>query len=147
MDIEHRIKRLERTNHALWVLLLLTAGIWTASHARAANKGPDIIANSIRTKSLYVTNPYGKQGVQLEVGDSGIVSLTITDPNGKQSIALLSDPSGRPIMCLYFQGKCRLALGDVYRGDSRELNLQLRGGDGQIVWMPDARNPAPSVAK
>jgi hypothetical protein len=147
MDIERRIKRLEYTNRVLWTLFLLTFGILSTNYAGAANKRTDITANSIKTSSLFVANRYGKQGVHIEAGDSGLVSLTITDANGKQSVALLSDPSGRPMVCLSYGGKCRLALGDVYRGDNRELNFQLRDKQGKIIWMPDALNPAPSASR
>ncbi len=147
MDIESRIKRLERTNRALWAMLFILVVIAFTGYAGAASKGQDITANTIRTKSLTVTNRYGKQGLQIETGDSGMVSLTITDASGKQSIGILSDSSGRPQVCLSYGGKCRLALGDVYRGDGREVNVQLRDQQGQNVWMPDARNPAPSLSR
>jgi hypothetical protein len=145
MDIEARLKRLERTNRLLLLLLAIAAiTFWrTASslHVDAAPQPGDIVASSIETRSLAVVNPTGKQGVKIAVGDDGMVSLEMTDVNGRESIGLLSDPDGKPSVCLAYRNVCRVVIGDVYRGSQREISVQLRSRDGKPIWMPAAPNP------
>jgi len=140
MNFESRLKRLEWTNRFLLVLLPI---VWCAaiSHVNADSRPRKIVADSIETGSLAVVNPTGKQGVKIEVGDSGMVSLEMTDVTGKESIGLLSVPSGEPSICLAYEGKCRVVIGDVYRENQRELSVQLRDKAGSAVWMPGTANP------
>jgi hypothetical protein len=143
MDIEQRLKRLERTNRLLLLLLAIAAiTLWctTGGHVNAAQRPANIVANSIETRSLAVVNPTGKQGVKIEVGDDGMVSVEMTDVNGKESIGLLSDPSGKPSICLAYQSVCRVVIGDVYRASQRELSVQLRDNAGDPIWMPAIQN-------
>jgi hypothetical protein len=144
MDIEKRLKRLERTNRLLLLLLVITAiTFWCTAgrNVNAAQQPVNIVANSIETHSLAVVNPTGKQGVKIAVGDDGMVSLEMTDVNGKESIGLLSDPSGKPSICLAYQNVCRVVIGDVYRANQRELSVQLRNSAGDPIWMPATQNP------
>jgi hypothetical protein len=114
------------------------------SHVSADSRPRNIVADSVETRSLAVINPTGKQGVKIAVGDSGMVSLEMTDVNGKESIGLLSTSSGEPVICLAYNGKCRVVIGDVYRGNQREFSVQLRDKAGNAVWMPEAGNPVKS---
>jgi len=116
-------------------------------HVDAAGHSRKIVAESIETRSLAVVSPYGKQRLTIDVGDSGMVGLGINDVNGKESISLLSAPSGEPSICLAYEGRCRVVIGDVYRGNQREFSVQLRDKAGNPVWMPDTANPVTSSAQ
>lgn len=143
MDFEARLKRLERTNRLLLLSLAIAAiALWcTAStHVSAAQHPADIVANSIQAHSISVVNPTGKQGVKIEVGDDGMVSIAMTDVRGKQTISLLSDPDGKPSICLAYRNVCRVVVGDVYRENRREFSIQLRNNAGNSVWMPATAN-------
>ncbi len=150
MDFETRITRLERTNRLLLLLLAATAiTFWcTAStHVSAAQHPADIVANSIQAHSISVINPTGKQGVKIEVGDDGMVSIAMTDVRGKQTISLLSDPDGKPSICLAYRDVCRVVIGDVYRENQREFSVQLRNNAGNSVWMPASANPRATIER
>ena len=79
MDIETRLRRLELTNRLLLTLLLLIAVYSTIGKVNAEGHPRRIIADSVETHSLSVVNPYGKQGVTIDVGDSGMVGLGFSD--------------------------------------------------------------------
>lgn len=140
MNVEDRITRLERTNRLLWLSLFGSIGVLIICGATLPYRG-DIVAKSIKTRSLYVSNPYGKQGLQVEVGDTGMVDLTITDPHGAQTIAIGTEANGTPSICLSSAKHCRVTIGDAYRGNSREMTFQLLDQKNRIVWMPPKRNP------
>ena len=117
-------------------------GYVTINKANAEAHPRKIIADSVETHSLSVVNPYGKQGVEIHVGDTGFVTLDMLDTQGRESISLLTTPSPEPSICLGYKGKCRIAIGDVYRGDQRQMSIQLRAKDGKtVVWMPETTNP------
>lgn len=145
MDIETRLKRVERTNRLLLLLVAIAAiAFWSVAsggNVNAAQQPVNIVANSIKTRSLDVVNPTGRQGVKIAVGDDGMVSLEMTDVNGKESIGLLSDPDGKPSICLAYRNVCRVVIGDVYRGNQREMSVQLRNRDAHPIWMPTTPNP------
>lgn len=145
MDIESRLQALERTNRLLLLLLAMTvAMLWStasSSHVSAAQHPEDIVASSIEARSLAVVNPTGKQGVKISVGDDGMVSIAMTDVSGKGTIGLLSDPDGKPSICLAYRNVCRVVIGDAYRGNQRELSVQLRDEAGNPVWTPTTPNP------
>lgn len=154
MDIETRLRRLERTNRFLLLLLIIAIGIawysaWTAnSHVSAAQHPANIVANSIETRSLSVVNPTGKQGLYVSVGDDGIVTLLITDAKGEETIGLGSvNTVGEPSICLAYRNVCRVVIGDVYRGNQREFSVQLRDKDGNPVWMPATENPVAAAPR
>ncbi len=150
MEIENRIKRLERTNGLLMLLLAITAiAFWCNASRRvsAAQHPEDIVANSIETRSLAVVNPTGKQGVKIAVGDDGMVSIGMTDVNGKLTVSLLSDPDGKPSICLSYRNVCRVVIGDVYRENQREFSVQLRDKAGNPVWMPATANPVAAAGR
>ena len=143
MDIESRIRRLEWTNRSLIFLLSIALILWmTAGHVSAGSSAKRIVADAVETRSLSVVNPTGKQGVKIAVGDSGMVSIEMTDVNGREALGLLSVSSGEPSLCLAYQGKCRVVIGDVYRGTQHEFSVQLRDKAGNSVWMPETANPA-----
>lgn len=152
MDIENRLKRLERTNRLLLFLLAIAAiAFWcTASdHVSAAQHPANIVADSVETHSLTVDNPsYGKQALRVTVGDDGIVTLLITDVKGEETIGLGSVNSvGEPSICLGYRNVCRVVIGDVYRGNQEELSVQLRDKVGNPIWMPATANPVASVGR
>jgi hypothetical protein len=150
MNVEDRLKRLERTNGLLLLLLAITAiTFWctASSHVSAAQHPGDIVARSIETRSLSVVNPTGKQGVKIEAGDDGMVTIAMTDVSGKQTISLLSDPDGKPSVCLAYRNACRVVIGDVYRKNQREFSIQLRNKTGDSVWMPATANPVAAVGR
>jgi hypothetical protein len=150
MDIENRLKRLERANGLLLLLLAITAiAFWctASSHVSAAQHPADIVANSIETRSLAVVNPTGKQGVKMAVGNDGMVSIGMTDVNGKLTVSLLSDPDGKPSICLSYRNVCRVVIGDVYRENQREFSVQLRNKAGNSVWMPATTNPIAAAGR
>lgn len=144
MDIESRLRRLERIN-GLLIVLLITAAItlWftAGSNVSAAVQPGKIVAKAIETRSLAVVNPTGKQGVKIAVGDDGMVSIGMTDVSGKGTVSLLSDPDGKPSICLAYRNVCRVVIGDVYRGNQREFNVELRDKAGNSIWMPNIANP------
>lgn len=151
MDIESRLKKLERTNRvliaALFGVLAATATTAVVGHVHAQGRARKIVADSIETRSLAVVNPTGKQGVKIAVGDDGMVSIGMTDVSGKGTVSLLSDPDGKPSICLAYRNVCRVVIGDVYRGDQRELSIQLRNSSGNPVWMPATPNPIATAAR
>lgn len=152
MDIETRLRRLERTNCLLLFLLAVTAIAfwWTASgHVSAAQQPTNIVANSVETHSLIVDNPsYGKQAFKVTVGDDGIVTLLITDVKGEETIGLGSvNPVGEPSICLAYRNVCRVVLGDVYRGNQEEMSVQLRDKAGNPIWMPATANPVAAAGR
>lgn len=146
MNLEDRLKRLERINTVLVLFCLALAifAFWYAANGRvaAAQQLPNIVANSVKARSLAIINPTGKQSLTISVGDDGMVGLEVTNVRGEESIGLLSDPDGKPSLCLAYQNVCRVVLGDVYRGQQRELSIQLRNDLGQSVWMPNRPNLA-----
>lgn len=143
MDIERRLRRLEWTNRFLMVLLLLGIGSGAIGYVNAQGHAGKIVASSIETRSLKVDDPaYGKQGLEVSVGDDGIVSLSITDVEGELTAGLSSvNPVGEPALCLSYQGTCRVVIGAVYRGNQPEFNVQLRDKHGNPIWMPGTANP------
>lgn len=140
MDIEQRVRRLEITNRVLSALVLITVAGATVGYVKAAGSPGRIVADSVVTHSLKVINPYGKQGVEIAVGNDGMVGLDFTDTNGRQTLGLLADPAGSPILCLDGQHTCRVAIGLVYRHNCPELNIQLRDESGHTIWMPGVVN-------
>lgn len=148
MDIENRLRRLERRNRCLLILLALIVGYEATSYVNAGEHPQRIIADSVQTHSLSVVNPYGKQAVTIEVGDTGMVSLGVSDAEGQETIGLLSTPSGEPSICLAYGGKCRIVIGEVYRGNQPELSMQLRDKNGHSIWMPETANAfSPSTSR
>jgi hypothetical protein len=148
MDVESRLKRLERTNRLLVTLLVLFVvvvgfNIGSRVDAATSTEKKDIVANSVTTRSLAVVNPTGKQVVKIEVDDDGMVGVGVADADGEETIDLLSDPSGTPSICLSYHHVCRIVIGDVYRGNQREFSVQLRNKDKKTVWMPGVANPEP----
>lgn len=141
MDIEKRLRRLEWTNRVLFALVLIAVAGATTGYVKAARSPGKIVADSVVTRSLKVVNPYGKQGVEIAVGDDGMVGLDFTDTSGRQTLGLLSDPAGSPTICLDDQHTCRVAIGYVSRHNCPELNLQLRNKNGDPIWMPKTVNP------
>lgn len=145
VNIENRLKRLERANRFLLLLIAAMAvALWSvaAGHVSAAQNPQNIVANSIKTHSLSVVNPTGKQAVTIAVGDDGMVSLGMTDVNGKETIGLLTEANGEPSICLAYKGSvCRIVIGEVQRGNQREFSIQLRNADGKPGWMPATANP------
>lgn len=143
MDIEKRLRRLERANRMLFALLLIAVAGSTIGYVKAAGSPDKIVADSIVTRHLRVVSQYGKQGAEIFVGDDGSVGLDFTDTNGKQTLSLYSEPGpgGSPSICLGDQHTCRVIIGYVYRGNHPELNFQLRDKDGKPIWMPNVENP------
>jgi hypothetical protein len=142
MDVERRLRRLEWTNRFLMVLLLIGIGSGAVGYVNAQGHAGKIVASSIETRSLKVDDPgYGKQGLEVSVGDDGIVGLSITDVKGELVVGLSSvNPVGEPVLCLSYEDVCRVAIGDVYRGNQREFNVQLRDRHGNPIWMPSTAN-------
>ena len=141
MDIEKRLRRLELTNRLLIALVLIALAGATTGYVKAARSPGTIVADSVVTHSLRVVNSYGKQGVEIAVGDDGMVGLDFTDSSGRQTLGLLSDPAGSPTICLDDQHTCRVAIGLIYRDNCPELNIQLRNKDGAPIWTPKIVNP------
>lgn len=140
MDIEVRLKRVERMNRLLLALLLVTLGTAAASHAHSKRTGK-IVANSVVTHSLDVINPTGKQAVHLFAGKDGMVGIEMTTTDGKEAVGLATSPSGQPTLCLSYHDVCRVAIGAVYRINTPEMSIQLRGPGGHTIWMPTTSNP------
>ena len=114
-----------------------------------AGKPGSLNSRSIAPNSganIFGVNPTGRQGVKIAVGDDGMVSLEMTDVSGKESIGLLSDPDGKPSVCLAYRSVCRVVIGDVYRKNQRELSVQLRNNVGNSIWMPATANPIVAAA-
>lgn len=112
-DIDTRLRRLERANRALLFLLLAaaTVGLWAGlgtRRVRAATGPRNIVANSIVARSISVVDPFGKPGLQIQVGADGMVALAVTDEKGQEAIGLLADPGGHPGICLAYQNVCRV---------------------------------------
>jgi hypothetical protein len=145
MDLENRLRRLERTNRLLLVLLAITATTFVCAAsdhgARLAQRPATIVADSVVTRSLAVVNPTGKQGLRIAVGDDGMVVLGITDAKGKETIGLISEPDANPTLCFAYRKVCRVVIGGVYRGLQPEMSVQLRDSLGHPIWMPGAANP------
>lgn len=146
MEIEGRLRKLERTNRLLVAVTLaaLLAAAWTAvtGHANAEGHTGRIVADSIETRSLTVDNPaYGKQTLRVTVSDDGMVTLLVTDVKGEATFSLGSvNPVGEPSVCLDYRGVCRVAIGAVYRRDQPEFSIQLRDKHGRTIWMPRTVN-------
>ena len=147
MNIESRLKRLERTNRflfaLLFVILLVGAGSVTNRQVDAKGRTSRIVADSIETRSLTVDDPaYGKQALRVTVGDNGTVTLSITDVKGKETFGVGSvNPVGEPTLCLGYRGVCRVAIGAVERGDRPEFSVELRDKHGRTIWMSKTPNP------
>jgi len=143
MDIERRVRRLEWTNRVLIVLLVIAIGRGAIAYAQAQGHTGKIVASSIETRSLKVDDPsYGKQGLEVSVGDDGMVGLSITDVKGELTVGLSSvNPVGEPTLCLSYRNVCRVAIGVAYRGNQPEFNVQLRDEHGNTIWMPGTTNP------
>ena len=141
MDIETRLRKLEWMNRVLITLLVVCAGYTTMIYLHSEEESRSVTADSIQTRSLSVVNTYGKQGFKIDTGDSGTVALTFSGTKGKITVGLVISPSGDPNFCLFYAGVCRIALGEVYRSNQRELSIQLNDKEGHPIWMPETPNP------
>ena len=133
MDIETRLRRLERTNRVLWAMLLLAVCIASTGYAVAAGRGKNLKVDSVTTHALYVTNPYGKHGVTITTGDTGYATIGMTNPDGGGVLSLQSDPAGNATLCVAFHGVCRVLLGALVRGKSPEMTVELWDAEGKTV--------------
>ena len=142
MDLEGRVRRLEWTNRFLIAVCFVAIGSNAIRNVHAQGHSGKIVASSIETRSLKVDDPsYGKQGFEVAVGHDGIVGLSITDVTGQTTFGIVSpNPVGEPILCLSYEGVCRVAIGAVYRSKQPEFSVQLRDKHGNPIWMPGTAN-------
>jgi hypothetical protein len=141
MDIEERLRRLEWKNRLYSILLAIIGAYAGIGYVGAEDHTAKVVADSVVTRSLSVVNAYGKHGVKIDVGDSGIVSLGLYNVKGKSTISLFNEADGLPSICLEDGNTCRIVIGEVYRGTKPEFSLQLRDKNGEPIWMPETPNP------
>ncbi len=144
MNVEKRMKQLEWVNGILLVSFIGMGIIFYISnikHVKASDSLPNIVANSIKTHSLTVDNPTGKQGITMAVGDDGMVVIGLNNVNGHGTIDMLTESDGKASLCVAYKNICRIVVGNVYRGTKDEFSIQLRNDKGKSIWMPPISNP------
>lgn len=144
MNIDERLRRLQRRNRILFVLLLIAGAGILAGYVKASDPANHIIVGSVVTHTLEVDSPRGLQGFEIGVGDDGLESVALSGVNGKSFVQLLAEPGpgGSPSLCVTDGHACRIVAGYIasaYRQD--QMSVQLRNKDYKPVWMPKTVNP------
>jgi len=142
MEMEKRLRRLEKANRVQFILLALMGAYISIGYVNAATQPKKIVADSIVTHELAVVDEVGPSRITMSVSKDGGNTLAFVDTKGDQTMSLGLLATGQPDICLADDYTCRITLGESFRDNNkRELNIELRDRNGKTIWMPETRNP------